>query len=245
MSSTDRRSLLLIAAAAILLPTVSSWPARAHSPGARFSPPHEPLLYVRRLERTLGDGALLVVSRSFAVSFIHEAEGYRVEGEQVGVETSAPEALAAFVRMERERRDDGVFPLLLDADGRIRYAPDRYVATAFDEAVREAAMQQSRQGLDPAARDELHRFIEATRQSAGELLTELPLDLFAPREVPRIERREIALPDGSMGLVTVRFTAEHDPATGLMRQAAREVITDLSGDRRRTAESWRLEPLTT
>ena len=243
MSGTDRRSLLRIAAAAILLPAASAWPARAHTPAARFSPPHGSWLYERRLERTLGDGARLEVTRSFAVSFAHEAEGYRVDGEQVGVEASAPEALATFARMERERRDDGVFPLLLDAEGRIRPGAKPYLAAHVDEPVREAGIRHDRQAHDPAAREELRRFMEAIRRSAGELLTELPIDLFAPDEVPRIERREVGLPDGSTGLVTMTFTAHRDPATGLMRQAMREVITDLGGSRRHTAERWRLDPI--
>jgi hypothetical protein len=43
--------------------------------------------------------------------------------------------------------------------------------------------------------------------------------------------------------VTVRFTATIDPATGLRQHAAREVLTDLAGDRRRTSETWSLAPL--
>ena len=74
-------------------------------------------------------------------------------------------------------------------------------------------------------------------------MTELPRDLFAPPDAPRTEHGEVALPGGELGEVTVTFTALRDPATGLMRQALREVVTALEGDRRRTLESWRLDPL--
>ena len=38
------------------------------------------------------------------------------------------------------------------------------------------------------------------------------------------------------------FDAVRDPATGLMREASREVVTEAAGGRRRTLESWRLTP---
>jgi hypothetical protein len=41
----------------------------------------------------------------------------------------------------------------------------------------------------------------------------------------------------------VTFSAARDPATGLMREARREVVTELDGDRRTTLESWQLTPL--
>jgi hypothetical protein len=38
----------------------------------------------------------------------------------------------------------------------------------------------------------------------------------------------------------VTFTATRDPVTGLMREAQREVLTEVAGDLRRTIESWTL-----
>ena len=58
---------------AILLPA-SVVPARA---AGRFAPPAAPMLYTRRLERVLGDGASFVVVRSFAVRFVPDAAGFR------------------------------------------------------------------------------------------------------------------------------------------------------------------------
>jgi hypothetical protein len=89
----------------------------------------------------------------------------------------------------------------------------------------------------------LHAFVEALHRSAGALVTEPPRDLFAPVDCPREESRTVALPDGDTGQVRVIFTATRDPVTGLMREARREVVTEVSGDLRRTIESWTLMPL--
>jgi hypothetical protein len=199
--------------------------------------------YTRRLERGLPDGARLVVSRSFAVRFVREAEGFRVDGEQIDVAVEAPEVLQALARLERERLETGVFPLLLDAAGAIRSVTPSAPSVQLDEAVREVTARIERWDHTPAEREELRAFVNAVHQSAGALTTELPRDLFAPGEVPREEYRTIALPGGATGQVRVTFSAECDPATGLMRAARRAVVTEVAGDRRNTIESWSLVPL--
>lgn len=243
MSGTDRRAVLRFAGMALLLPFASAVAAHPASRLSRFSPPDGPMLYSRRLERTLADGALFSVARSFEVRFEHYADGFQVNGRQVEVEVEAPEALAAFVRIEREREERGLFPLLLDAGGSIANGAGTPDATRLDAAVREALAALEARSYAPAERAELVRFVNAFHQSAGKLVTELPRDLFAPADTPRRERREVALPGGDSGAVTVTFSAERDPATGLMQEAQREVVTELDGDRRRTLESWRLDPL--
>jgi hypothetical protein len=243
VSELDRRAVLCLGTGALLLalaPMAAARPAN-RSPG--FTPPDGPMLYTRRLERALPGGARFVVSRSFAVRFRHAADGFVVEGEQVAVEVDAPDPLAAFARLEREREEVGLFPLLLDADGTIAGGAGAPLATRLDAAVRETLAAIEAQSHDPAERAELVRFVNTFHQSAGKLVTELPRDLFAPAETPRSESREIALPGGDSGEVVVTFSATRDPATGLMRQALREVVTELEGDRRRTLESWQLAPL--
>ena len=243
MSATDRRTLLRCAAAAMLLPALSAVPLRGLAQGPRFAPPAGPMLYTRRLERWLAHGASFIVSRGFEMRLQREAVGYLVDGRQVEVEVEAPEALAAFVRIEREREERGMFPLLLDEGGTIAAGAAAPVATRLDDAVREALAVLEARSHARAERAQLVRFVNAFHQSAGKLVTELPRDLFAPAQSPRSERREIALPGGDSGEVTMTFSAMRDPATGLMRQAQREIVTALDGDRRRTLESWRLQPL--
>lgn len=243
MTGTDRRGVLRLAAAALLLPMVSAGIARAATP-ARFAPPAGLMLYARRLERAMGGGHRFVVERRFAVRFVPVARGYRVEGEQVGVAVEAPDALAEFARIEREREEVGLFPLLLDADGGIAGGMGTPLATRLDEAVRIALGQVEARAQAPAARSELERFVTAFHQGATRLMTELPRDLFAPGS-PRHETRDVALPGGDSGAVTVSFAAIRDPATGMMREALREVVTTLDGGQRRTLENWTLAPYQT
>jgi len=239
--AADRRTLLRLAAGALLLPVAAR--SRALAPAGHFDPPHEPMRYTRRLERSLADGASLAVSRSFAVRFLHAGPGFRVEGEQVAVEVAAPDKLAEFARIERERREEGLFPLSLDGNGQLVEAARPPLSAQLDAAVREAMAEIERRPREPAERAELRRFVGAIRQSAGRLTTELPSDLFAPSAPERRETRAVPLPGGGAGQVTVTFTAAADPATGLMREAAREIVTELAGDRRLTIERWQLEPL--
>lgn len=240
MRRADRRTLLRFAAGALLLPVVSS-AARAQAP-AHFEPPLAPMRYTRRLERGLADGKQLIVSRAFQVRFVQRPGGFRVDGEQVEVEVEAPEALAAFAQIERDRREQGLFPILLDSAGHIAgtLAP---MEAQLEAAVREAAAQIDRRQRDEAERADLLRFANAIHQSAGKVVTELPRDLFAPVAALRSETRAVELPGGGEGEVTVTFSAARDPVTGLMRDALREVVTQLGIDRRRTVESWRLDPL--
>jgi hypothetical protein len=239
---TDRRAVLRLAGMAFAVPLIPVVPAAALS-ARLFAPPAGPMLYSRRLERELADRAHLVVSRSFAVRFVAEAFGFRVDGEQVEVEVDAPAPLDALARLERERVETGLFPLELDAEGAIRGVPHATASAQLDAAVREVAARIEQWDHTPVERDELRAFVNAVHQGAGELVTQLPRDLFAPVDFPREESRAIALPGGESGQVRTIFAAVRDPATGLMREARREVVTEVSGDVRRTVESWRLSPL--
>ena len=242
MIRVDRRAALRLAGMAAALPLMPVLPAAALSPG-RFAPPAGPMRYTRRLERELADRARLTVSRSFAVRFLQEAAGFRVDGDQVDVEVDAPAPLATLARLERERVETGLFPLELDAEGVIREVPRTAASAQLDAAVREVAARIEQGQYTPGEREELLAFVNAVHQGAGALVTQLPRDLFAPVDFPREENRAIALPNGESGQVTVTFTAVRDPATGLMREARREVVTEVAGDRRRMVESWSLAPL--
>jgi hypothetical protein len=242
VSPIGRRSLLLVAAVAIAVPLLAATQDRPPA-SLRFAPPSTPLLYTRRLERELAGGARFTVSRSFAVRFVREAGGFLVDGEQVAVAVEAPPQLEALARLERERVESALFPLQLDMGGTIRGLSRAADSTQLDAAVREVAAQIEQGQHAPAEREQLRAFVDAVHRSAGELLTELPSDLFAPVNVPRDDRRAIVLPGGATGQVRTTFSAERDAVTGLMREARREVVTEVAGDMRRTVESWTLEPL--
>jgi len=199
------------------------------------------MLYTRRIEQSLPNDAHFTVSRTFAIRFREEVGGYRVEGEQVAVEVDAPESLAAFAEMERERHEQALFPLLLSHDGLIE-GGDPPDGAAPDRAVQEVLHRIAELPLPADDQAELGRFARAVHANAAALLTQLPRDLFAPAEEESRHRQTLALPGGDEGNVTVAFAAETEPATGLMRSARREVVTEFGGNRRRTLESWTLVP---
>jgi hypothetical protein len=242
VNAIGRRTLLHGAAVAIALPLVAAAQDRSEA-RPRFVPPSGPMLYTRRLERGLVGGASLTVNRSFAVRFVREGDGFRVDGEQIAVEVDAPPQLEALARLERERVETALFPLELDAEGAIRGTGRVADRAQLDAAVREAAAQIERGPHAPAEREDLRAFVEAVHRNSADLVTELPRDLFAPVELARSESRTIVVPGGMEGQVRVTFTAERDPATGLMRTARREIVTEIAGDLRRTVESWSLAPV--
>ncbi len=238
----DRRHLLRAAAAALLLPAFSASPRIVRAQDKVFTPPHEPMLYTRRIERSLPGDARFTVSRSFAIRFEEEPRGYRVEGEQVSVEVEAPESLAPFAAMERERRERALFPLLLDRHGLIAGDIEDPAPPRLDQAVHEVLRRIAGMKVPETDKAELTRFVRAVHANAAELLTELPQDLFVPAGEQSSESRTLTLPGGAEGVVTVAYTAETEPTTGLMRSARREVVTRFDGSLRRTLESWTLVP---
>lgn len=240
----DRRTVLRHAAVAALFPLAAQIPASPlAAAGRRFVPPSGPMRYTRCLTRNLAGGARFRVERSFAVHFTPTAQGCTVTGDQLAVEVEAPEVLAAFARMERERVETGLFPLTLDPWGQITGGPDLAGSLDLREAVQTARTLISRSTRGIPDKTQMLAFVSALHQSAAQLTTALPADLFVPVDIPRLQQSEVPLPDGEQGEVTASFTARTDPATGLMVTAERKVITAIAGDRRETVESWTLSPL--
>lgn len=242
MISVNRRHVLRLAAAAALLPPLVARSASARS-AVTFVPPSGLMRYTRTLRRELAGNDAFVVSRSFSVRFAPAGSGFRLEGEQVAVSVTAPPGLARFAQLERERREMGLFPLSLDAHGLISGAPAAIDTAELDAAVTAATKRFDTVGFALTERSEVDRFVNALHQDASSLVTALPRDLFVPAAPEIATTRGINLADGAQGEVTVRFTARTDPVTGLMTQAMREVVTDLSGDKRRTVEDWSLDAL--
>lgn len=240
----DRRQVLRAAAAALALPLASRWPSPAHAqPPGLFVPPPDPYAYTRTLERSMADGAAFSVSRRFAVRFLPEKNGYCVDGQQVAVAVDAPEALAAFAQIERERREWGLFPICLDRRGLIESAPGEAAVPSHEHVVETALARIERLEVPATERASLTAFIRSVHDNLAQLLTALPHDLFAPHGEQSRNTRLLALPGGEEGRVTVSYSAQAEPATGLMRTAQREVITQIADSERRTVERWTLEPL--
>lgn len=238
----DRRQVLHAAAMAALALPLAGAPQIARAQRRAFAPPPGFMVYTRRLERSLPGNARFSVSRSFTIRFHHEDGGYRVAGEQLAVEVDAPESLAPFAVLERERREEALFPLYLDQHGLIAADAEMTQSPRLDQAVREVLRRIGELPVPEADQAEMTAFVRAVHANAAQFLTALPRDLFAPDGESSTQSRTVALPGGGQGVVTVGYAAETEPSTGLMRSAQREVVTDFAGDLRRTLERWTLTP---
>jgi hypothetical protein len=240
---TDRRAVLRWAMAAALAPTLAS---RAGAAGSAhdhvFAPPAGPMTFVRRLERALPDGNRLVVGRSFAVRFVAGPAGWTVSGEQVGVTVEAPPRIAALAELERQRVETGLFPFALDRSGLIVGGPDSRPAKELERAVAIVRRTIADAPLAAGERREAEAFVRAVHEAGAKMTSQFPNDLFAPRDEAVHATRELGLPGGEQGTIEISFTAVTDPATGLMREAKREVVTAIGRDRRVTREAWTLAP---
>ena len=239
----DRRALLRWAIAAALAPAFASRAgAVAAADGGDFAPPRGPMIFSRRLERELPDGNKLVVTRSFAVRFAASPAGWTVTGAQVGVKVDAPDWVAPLAALERQRIETGLFPLALDRAGMILDGPDARPARELDRAIAIVRGRIAKAAIAADEREEIEAFIRAVHEAGTAMTSEFPGDLFAPRDDAVRAERELALPGGGAGTIEVSFTAVTDPATGLMREARREIVTRIDTDRRLTREDWSLTP---
>ncbi|HTM96479.1 MAG TPA: hypothetical protein VL100_11780 [Croceibacterium sp.] len=237
--SGGRRAFLGMAGAALLLPLGSA----AHAQSADFAPPARPMRYVRALRHGMVDGAAIETERFFTVAFVPHADGYRIEGEESAPpQVSGPAGLEAFLRLERERRETGLFPLTLDRAGRIVGDSSWADSPQLDRAIAEALHRLAASHLGADDREAARTFLTGLHQAAASLVAGLPADLFRPPAGRRDASREVALPGGGTGTVSLTFTASTDPATGVMREAERVVLTRLATSERRTVERWSLSP---
>jgi hypothetical protein len=240
----ERRVVLRWTAAVALAPVLTCRAgAVGVTAGKAIAPPSGPMTFVRRLERQLPDGNKLVVARSFRLKFTPSASNWIVAGEQAGVTVDAPARIAALAALERQRVETGLFPFMLDRSGLIVGGPETRPAKELDEAVAIVRRELDKNALAAGEREELDAFIRAVHDAEIKLTAQFPGDLFAPREQTRHTERELALPGGGEGTIAVSFSAASDPATGLMREARREIVTAIGEDRRLTREDWSLAPV--
>lgn len=237
--SGDRREFLGLAGAALLLPLGDPAPAQSRS----FAPPAGPMRYTRRLHREMVRGGAIEAERFFTLSFVPHPRGYRIEGyESAPPQVSGPAAVEAFLRLERERHETGLFPLSLDRAGQIIGESSRAGSLQLDRAIEEALHRIANSSLDIDDQAAARTFLAGMQQAAASLIAAPPADLFHPPSGSLGEQREVAMPGGGTGTVSVTFTASADPATGLMRGAERLVLTRLGESERRTSERWTLSP---
>lgn len=216
---------------------------------ARFTPPHAPQRLTRTLIRDLADGKQIIATRMYRIRFLREGKGWRVEGEQIGVEVSAPPPLAALASLERARIDRQTFPMQLDAAGHIMSAaapasPPPPMASASKTKAVEDLLGKAR--LTPAQRSTAEAVSHAMLSAGANAATPWPADLFDAAPGSREELLHPTLPDGTQGDVRITTAASHPDCAGeafpAMRQMQRDVTTRLGGTSRHTREIWTITP---
>ncbi len=194
----------------------------------------------RTVIRELSGGAQIVVKRRFRVQFQRDGEGFVLTGTPMDVSVEVPPILARLGDLERQRSEQGPFPILLDGQGLIR----RTVAPN-DADARQRGQQAANTIISAAA-------MPAKRKREGEqLLAQLatdprtspwPTDLFAASNGERHQHRTVALADGSQGEVEVLMKVAFLLPCGMPASFERVVTTQLAGTRRVSRELWTLEP---
>ena len=239
MSETNRRSVLQLVLAA---PIAACWvppPAFASTP--IFAPPAGPMRFRRTLERELNGSDAIRVTRAFTISFTRQADEFLVDGSQSGVSVEAPPNLSALARIEEDRVETSLFPLMLDGDGIVTGLAAQPVNGQADDAAFSAASAQIAQmALAEGDRRDLQQLIAAVHQTSTSSTSQMPANLFAPPSDGQLEEQQLALPNGQSGRVSSLFGGSRNAETGVMERATREVVTQIGAERRRSLESWDL-----
>lgn len=209
--------------------------AEALSP-ATFVAPREPLVLTRTVWRTLHDGQQIIVRRSYLLAFTRDAGGFVVTGRQLTSEVEAPTAIDAIARIERNRTDLMAFPLRLDILGMIRTGIQPAGASAYLEGSNAARALMAGAKLSPVDQRTGEAFLADIAARGGAV--PWPTDLFNPRAPSRTDQREVTLPDGSMGKLTMTLSAELAQGGGLPSKVSREVVSEFNGTRRVSREEW-------
>ncbi len=156
----------------------------------------------------------------------------------VDVSVECPPSLQALAEIERSRPDTGMFPIRLDAAGMIAGGQPAAAGEAIDRAADLAARQIGASGLVAIDMLQAQAFIRQMRDRPA--ASQWPADLFRPGASHRSETREVPLPGGQTGHVTIEIAANSAGHGGLLASLERTVTTDLAGDKRVTREQWTL-----
>ena len=210
----------------------------------RFDPPREQsLILARTVVRELPGGAAIVATRRYRVSFRPVDGGWQVDGALISSEIEAPPLLAAIAALERDRPDDGMFPIMLDHSGKIIAEPTAGMGRAAVGGAVAAAIRTVGQAGASAPADEFLTHIGAAAASPKDGITRWPEDLFLPHGPNGASEQEFALPGGGAGSVAVSLASDPAPGMATMGHAARIVVTQAAGTRRVAREEWTLSPI--
>jgi len=217
--------------------------ALAHSdeghghPVEAFSPPSDPVILTRTLQRPLPGGEQIAVTRRYVIRFLRDEAGFTVEGQLLDVAVDAPPQLARLAEIERTRPDSFLFPTRLDSGGKI-LDPSELASDpiALTRALAGAAEALDESRLGPTDREELSKAVRTVGAAAA--ISLWPTLLFNPGSNERVTRQTVTLSDGAKGHVEVRIRADSVTAGGLPGRVERSVTTRIGNSARVTHEIW-------
>lgn len=192
--------------------------------------------------RSLPDGKTITTRRDYEARITRVGEGFRVDGKLVNVEVEVPPSLQALAEVERQRPDNGVFPILLDASGLIVTDASPVSGSSVGQAA--ALVSERIGGLRLSALEMLQTQAFVARIQNGAAHSQWPDDVFRPAVGKRNETRKLALPDGVEGLVLLEIEGQGAGPQGQIAAVDRIVTTDLGGDKRVTRERWQISRYT-
>ena len=210
---------------------------------ARLSAPLGEYTLERVLIRSLSGGARIAVTRAWAISFeASPGTGLRVVGKQSHVQVDAPPALQALTRVEASRDESALFPLLLDAAGRIvDTSPGNSLAPLPDKVVDAALAYAKAHSDEPSAQPVSRQFLSDLSEHGEKWLSRMPDDLFFPDPRDRNVSRELTLPDGTTGMIEIRESATANVVSGLLKSFVRQATTRTQTMTREGSETWTLK----
>lgn len=238
---------VLLAGIAALVPfAATAQPQdRLAQPQGQFVAPTAPVVLTRTVRRALPDGKAVVATRSYSIQFERDGQGYLVQGALISSEVDAPASLRALAEMERTRPDQGLFPMRLDAAGQIVQPAVGDIPQPAPAPIAGGAKIVNRLStapLSPAEREQAKGFVKQVLAQGGALAS-WPEDLFHPLPGEHSVTRQLGLPDGTDGSVTVSTSAQVTPRGGLLDRVDRVVETRIGENRRIVQESWSIRPV--
>lgn len=237
MTQTSRRDVLKAAGWGLALP-VLALPVRLAAVEGRVTFPTAPVILKRELERSLGGGGAVAVTRIWECRFAVMPEGARIDARQIDVSVSAPAGLSALAEIERRRDVAGLFPMRLDRAGIIVGWEGR--SAGIQRAVEEAASAIERKALEQSAEKDARRYVAEIGSKAAALVSQVPRDLFFPQTGERSELRTLDLPGGGTGSYEVTISATARKEDGLLERSERRIVTRIADSARVSREVWSL-----
>lgn len=201
--------------------------ARPVTASDRFVAPPGDMVMARTLIRELSDGKQILVKRSYRIRFARTAQGYRVDGDLIGVEVDAPPVLASLIDLEKRRVDTGLFPLQLDTRGMLARQNTEKVDMSYRAELQSRAnaiLARNAGGKpDPASTAAVARIATRSPNSPW------PQDLFHPVPGERQIERTVTLSDGRSGKVLIVVKVGELLPCGIPLRFERVVTTLLGG----------------